>query len=124
MRLIILPQALKISIPGIVNTFIGLFKDTTLVVFIGLLDPLGLTNAIRATPDWNGIYWELYIFVGLLFFVFCFCMSRYSHLPRAQARGPTTAREIAHDRRNRQHRDASPRQMHGLRRGRHPDRRR
>ncbi len=78
MRLIILPQALKISIPGIVNTFIGLFKDTTLVVFIGLRDPLGLTNAIRATSEWNGIYWELYIFVGALFFVFCFFMSRYS----------------------------------------------
>ncbi|XOY57088.1 MAG: amino acid ABC transporter permease [Rhodobacterales bacterium] len=78
MRLIILPQALKISIPGIVNTFIGLFKDTTLVVFIGLRDPLGLTNAIRATSEWNGIYWELYIFVGGLFFMFCFFMSRYS----------------------------------------------
>jgi general L-amino acid transport system permease protein len=78
MRLIVLPQALKISIPGIVNTFIGLFKDTTLVVFIGLRDPLGLTNAIRATGEWNGIYWELYIFVGLLFFTFCFFMSRYS----------------------------------------------
>jgi general L-amino acid transport system permease protein len=78
MRLIVLPQALKISIPGIVNTFIGLFKDTTLVVFIGLRDPLGLTNAIRATPEWNGIYWELYIFVGLMFFIFCFFMSRYS----------------------------------------------
>jgi general L-amino acid transport system permease protein len=78
MRLIILPQALKISIPGIVNTFIGLFKDTTLVVFIGLLDPIGLSNAIRATTDWNGIYWELFIFIGLLFFVCCFSMSRYS----------------------------------------------
>jgi general L-amino acid transport system permease protein len=78
MRLIILPQALKISIPGIVNTFIGLFKDTTLVVFIGLLDPIGLSNSIRATTDWNGIYWELFIFIGLLFFVVCFSMSRYS----------------------------------------------
>ncbi|MFW5654082.1 MAG: amino acid ABC transporter permease [Roseicyclus sp.] len=78
MRLIILPQALKISIPGIVNTFIGLFKDTTLVVFIGLLDPIGLSNAIRATTDWNGIYWELFIFIGLLFFVCCYSMSRYS----------------------------------------------
>jgi general L-amino acid transport system permease protein len=74
----VLPQALKISIPGIVNTFIGLFKDTTLVVFIGLRDPLGLVNAIRATGEWNGIYWELYVFVGLLFFIFCFFMSRYS----------------------------------------------
>ncbi len=77
-RLIIMPQALKISIPGIVNTFIGLFKDTTLVVFIGLLDPIGFINAIRATSDWNGIYWELYIFVGALFFVFCYGMSKYS----------------------------------------------
>jgi len=78
MRLIILPQALKISIPGIVNTFIGLFKDTTLVVFIGLLDPIGLSNAIRADTNWNGIYWELFIFIGALFFIFCFGMSRYS----------------------------------------------
>ncbi len=78
MRLIILPQALKISIPGIVNTFIGLFKDTTLVMFIGLLDPVGLSNSIRATSDWNGIYWELFVFIGLLFFVFCFSMGRYS----------------------------------------------
>lgn len=78
MRLIILPQALKISIPGIVSTFIGLFKDTTLVVFIGLLDPIGLSNAIRADTAWNGIYWELFIFIGLCFFIFCFSMSRYS----------------------------------------------
>jgi general L-amino acid transport system permease protein len=78
MRLIILPQALKISIPGIVNTFIGLFKDTTLVVFIGLLDPIGLSNAIRATTDWNGIYWELFIFIGVLFFICCFAMGQYS----------------------------------------------
>ena len=78
MRLIILPQALKISIPGIVNTFIGLFKDTTLVVFIGLLDPIGLSNSIRASTDWNGVYWELFIFIGLMFFIFCFTMGRYS----------------------------------------------
>ncbi len=77
-RLIIMPQALKISIPGIVNTFIGLFKDTTLVVFIGLLDPVGLSNAIRASSDWQGIYWELFIFIGAVFFIFCFGMSRYS----------------------------------------------
>ena len=79
MQLIILPQALKISIPGIVSTFIGLFKDTTLIVFIGLLDPLkGLSDAIRATTEWNGIYWELFIFAGAIFFVFCYGMSRYS----------------------------------------------
>ncbi len=77
-RLIIMPQALKISIPGIVSTFIGVFKDTTLVSIIGLLDPLGLSNGIRADTNWNGIVWELYGFIALLFFVFCFSMSRYS----------------------------------------------
>jgi general L-amino acid transport system permease protein len=77
-RLIIMPQALKISIPGIVSTFIGLFKDTTLVSVIGLLDPLGLSNAIRADAAWNGVVWELYGFIALMFFVFCFSMSRYS----------------------------------------------
>lgn len=77
-RLVILPQALKISIPGIVNSFIGLFKDTTLVMFIGLLDPIALAAAIRANTNWQGIYWEIFIFIGALFFVFCFGMSRYS----------------------------------------------
>jgi len=78
MRLIILPQALKISIPGIVNTFIGLFKDTTLVIIIGLLDPLGLTGTIRATQEWNGIVAEPYVFIAAFFFIVCFGMSQYS----------------------------------------------
>ncbi|MEM7546078.1 MAG: amino acid ABC transporter permease [Pseudomonadota bacterium] len=78
MRLIILPQALKISIPNIVSTFIGLFKDTTLVIVIGLLDPLGLSNAIRADAAWNGIVFEMYLFIALFFFIFCYGMSRYS----------------------------------------------
>ena len=77
-RLIIMPQALKISIPGIVNTFIGLFKDTTLVSIISLLDPVGLASLIRADQKWNGIYWELYVAIGLMFFVCCFGMSQYS----------------------------------------------
>ncbi|WP_380056594.1 amino acid ABC transporter permease [Falsihalocynthiibacter sp. SS001] len=77
-RLIIMPQALKISIPGIVSTFIGVFKDTTLVSIISLMDPIGLSNAIRANQEWNGIVWELYAFIALLFFVVCFSMSRYS----------------------------------------------
>ncbi|WP_425052886.1 amino acid ABC transporter permease [Psychromarinibacter sp. S121] len=77
-RLIIMPQALKISIPGIVSTFIGVFKDTTLVSIIGLLDPLGLSNSIRSDSAWNGIYWELFAFIAFLFFIFCFSMSRYS----------------------------------------------
>ncbi|MEO0546141.1 MAG: amino acid ABC transporter permease [Pseudomonadota bacterium] len=77
-QLIILPQALKISIPGIVNTFIGLFKDTVLVSIVGLLDPVGMMQPIRSTSEWNGIIWELPIFIGLVFFIFCFLMSRYS----------------------------------------------
>ena len=78
-RHIILPQALKISIPGIVSTFIGLFKDTTLVSFVGLADPLrGITTIVRADINWKGIYWEPYIFVGAIFFILCFGMSRYS----------------------------------------------
>ncbi|SHJ78489.1 L-glutamine ABC transporter membrane protein /L-glutamate ABC transporter membrane protein /L-aspartate ABC transporter membrane protein /L-asparagine ABC transporter membrane protein [Shimia gijangensis] len=77
-RLIIMPQALKISIPGIVSTFIGVFKDTTLVSIIGLFDVIGLTHAIRADTAWNGIYWELFAFIALLFFIVCFSMSRYS----------------------------------------------
>ena len=78
-RLIILPQALKISIPAIVSTFIGLFKDTTLVIIVALYEPLkGITALVRQDVNWKGIYWEPYIFVGAIFFVFCFSMSRYS----------------------------------------------
>jgi general L-amino acid transport system permease protein len=78
MRLIIMPQALKVSIPNIVNNFISLFKDTTLVAIIALLDPIGLVTAIRADSNWNGIVWELYGFVALVFFVLCYSMGRYS----------------------------------------------
>lgn len=78
-RLIIMPQALKISIPGIVSSFIGLFKDTTLVALVGLADPLqGITKIVRADINWKGIYWEPFIFVGVIFFIVCFSMSRYS----------------------------------------------
>ncbi len=87
-RLIIMPQALKITIPSIVSTFIGLFKDTTLVSIIGLLDPIGLATAIRANQAWNGIVWELYGFIALMFWIFCFSMSRYSmYLERKLATG-------------------------------------
>jgi general L-amino acid transport system permease protein len=77
-RFITLPQALKISIPGIMNTFIGLYKDTTLVVVIGLLDPLGIGRAALADTKWNGLSTETYLFVALFFFISCFAMSRYS----------------------------------------------
>ena len=78
MRLIVLPQALKISIPGIVNTFIGLYKDTTLVIIIGLLDPLGIGRASLSDTAWTGLSNEVYLFVALFFFISCFGMSRYS----------------------------------------------
>jgi len=78
MRLIVLPQALKISIPGIVNTFIGLFKDSTLVVIIGLLDPLGIGRASLSDAKWQGLSTEVYVFIALFFFACCFSMSRYS----------------------------------------------
>ena len=77
-RLIVLPQALKISIPGIVNTFIGLYKDTTLVLIIGMLDLLGIGDASLADAEWAGLANEIYIFVALFFFLTCFGMSRYS----------------------------------------------
>lgn len=77
-RLIIMPQALKIAIPGIVSIFIAMFKDTTLVSVIGLLDPLGLTTSIRANQEWAGIVWELYGFIAILFIIVTYSMSRYS----------------------------------------------
>ena len=76
--LIILPQALKVSIPGLVNTFIGLFKDTTLVSIIGMLDPIGIGRAALSDSSWRGLSNEVYIFVAIFFFVCCFAMSRYS----------------------------------------------
>ena len=63
---------------GIVNTFIGLYKDTTLVVIIGLLDPLGIGRAALADTKWNGLSTETYLFVAVIFFISCFAMSRYS----------------------------------------------
>lgn len=77
-RKVTLPQALKISIPGIVNVFVGLYKDSTLVVIIGMLDPLGIARAALADAKWNGLSTETYLFVALFFFVSCFAMSRYS----------------------------------------------
>ncbi len=80
MRLIIMPQALKIVIPGIVNTFIGLFKDTTLVSIIGLLDFLGMINLSHSDSNWATPVQAMtsYVFCAFIFFLFCFGMSRYS----------------------------------------------
>lgn len=78
MGLIILPQALKLVIPGIVNTFIALFKDTTLVLIIGLFDVLGAVQSTVTDPAWQNVAIEGYVFVAFCFWVFCFGMSRYS----------------------------------------------
>jgi len=75
---IILPQALKISIPGIINTFIALFKDTTLVGIIGLLDFLNSGQQASRSPEWKGYDFEAYVYVAVLFFICCFLMSQYS----------------------------------------------
>ncbi|MEM7291999.1 MAG: amino acid ABC transporter permease [Pseudomonadota bacterium] len=78
MRLIVLPQALKISIPGIVNTFIGLYKDSTLVIVIGMFDLLGIGRASLADTKWQGLSTEVYVFVAIFFFISCIAMARYS----------------------------------------------
>jgi general L-amino acid transport system permease protein len=76
--LIILPQALRIAVPPLVNTFIGFFKDTSLVLIIGLFDLLSTIKISLNEPAWTGFGIEAYIFASLVYFVFCFAMSRYS----------------------------------------------
>jgi general L-amino acid transport system permease protein len=80
MRLIILPQALKIVIPGIVNSFISLFKDTSLVLIIGLFDLLGIVQLNFADANWASPATPAtgYVFAAFVFWLFCFSMSRYS----------------------------------------------
>ena len=78
MGLVILPQALKLVIPGIVNTFIALFKDTSLVIIIGLFDLFNSIHQATVDPAWLGFATEGYVFAALMFWIFCFSMSRYS----------------------------------------------
>jgi general L-amino acid transport system permease protein len=77
-RLIVLPQALRASIPAIVNTFISFFKDTSLVAVIGLFDLLGTAKAVIVDPKWVGFGVEVYLFVAAIYFAFCFAVSRCS----------------------------------------------
>ncbi|KGF70226.1 amino acid ABC transporter permease [Hoeflea sp. BAL378] len=79
-RLVIMPQALKMVIPGIVNTFIGLFKDTSLVLIIGLFDLLGIVQQNMTDPNWISPQTPAtgFVFAAFVFFIFCFGMSRYS----------------------------------------------
>jgi general L-amino acid transport system permease protein len=78
MYLIILPQALRIVIPGIVSNFIGLFKDTTLVSIIGLFDLLQVAKSAVTNQNWLALAPESYAFVAAVYFCFCFSMARYS----------------------------------------------
>ena len=76
--LIILPQALRLVIPPLVNTFIGFFKDTSLVLIIGIFDLLTSGKVAVTDPIWQAFSTEVYIVLGLIYFCFCFSMSRYS----------------------------------------------
>jgi general L-amino acid transport system permease protein len=80
MRLIILPQALKVTIPNIVNTYIGLFKDTTLVVIVGIFDFLKTIEAARIDPLWGAptVSATGYVYAAIFYFVCCYLMSRYA----------------------------------------------
>ena len=90
MRLIILPQALKVTIPNIVNTAIGLFKDTTLVFIVGIFDFLRTIESARIDPQWATPVTSTtgYAFAAIFYFVFCYAMSRYARFVEARlARG-------------------------------------
>jgi general L-amino acid transport system permease protein len=80
MGLVVLPQALKLVIPGIVNTFIGLFKDTTLVLIVAIFDLLGQLRAAFSDPNWATptTVFTGFAFAGIIYFCFCFGMSRYA----------------------------------------------
>ena len=75
MLFIVLPQALRSVIPAIVGQFIALFKDTSLVSVVGLLDLLGIGRSILGNPDWQGLQPEVYLFIAAIYFVFCYAMS-------------------------------------------------
>lgn len=79
MALIILPQVLRMVVPGIINVLVGLFQGTSLVTIIGLIDALGIAKEASSDPDWLGLSWEGYIFVGAMFFVICAGISHYGH---------------------------------------------
>jgi general L-amino acid transport system permease protein len=77
-RMIILPQALRAVIPAIVGQFIGLFKDTTLVAIVGLIEFLGVANFISSQPDWLGVRREPYVFIAVVYFIGNLIMASYS----------------------------------------------
>ena len=85
-RLIILPQALKITIPNIVNTYIGLFKDTTLVSIVGMLDLLRTIEVARIDPKWATPVTSPtgYAVAAIFYFTFCYAMARYARYTEAR----------------------------------------
>ncbi|MBM4339820.1 MAG: amino acid ABC transporter permease [Deltaproteobacteria bacterium] len=88
MRLVILPQALKIVIPPTVSQLISAFKDTSLVVIIALFDVLKTTQSVLSNPEWMGFSREAYVFLAVLYFLGCFSMSNYSRkLEKELSRG-------------------------------------
>jgi general L-amino acid transport system permease protein len=92
---VVLPQALRVAVPPLVNTFIGLFKDTSLVVIIGVFDLLQTVKVSLNEPAWAGFGVEAYLFVALVYFAFCFSMSRYSRTLEVRRDGsprPSSAR--------------------------------
>jgi len=76
--LVILPQALKLVIPGIANTFLALVKDTPLILVVGLLELVGMIDMAKTNPKWLGFATEGYVFAGVVFWIICYSMSRYS----------------------------------------------
>jgi general L-amino acid transport system permease protein len=86
MRLIILPQALKVTIPNIVNTYIGLFKDTTLVSIVGMFDLLRTIESARIDPKWATPVTSAtgYAVAAIFYFVFCYGMSCYARYTEAR----------------------------------------
>jgi general L-amino acid transport system permease protein len=75
---VILPQALRVTVPSMVNLFIAGFKDTSLVVVISMLDLLGTANAAKADPGWVGLFAEAYFFIAVIYLAVCASMSWYS----------------------------------------------
>ncbi|MGY2051030.1 amino acid ABC transporter permease [Methylobacterium sp. JK268] len=78
MHLVVVPQALRAVLPSLVNLGISVFQDTTLVIVIGMFDVLNAARAAANDPNWLGFYTEAYVFAAFVYFVACFCASRYS----------------------------------------------
>jgi len=72
---VVLPQALRLALPSLVNIFIAAFKDTSLVTIVSMMDLLGTASAAKADPAWWGLYIESYLFIAVIYYVFCASMS-------------------------------------------------